>query len=241
LAVDRKKHMELPESGYGMAHHIQEILKTGAYSLRNKLLKKYPESILHLLDLQSLGPKKVAYLWKTFKAGSVEQVEQLARDGKLRDLAGFGEKSEENILKAIEVFKKSAGRFHIDVAAEEAERLATHIGAFGKPIESVTPAGSLRRGKETVGDLDLLVTIATGKHTRTTVDAISEHILAFPGIDQTLARGENKVSFLLKDGLQVDVRMLERESFRAALLYLTGSTEHNVALPGRANKKGFPT
>src|SRR6202030_3493341 len=116
LAADRKKLMELPGIGDGMADHIQEILKTGAYSLRNKLLKKYPESILHLLDLQSLGPKKVAYLWKTFKAGSVEQVEQLARDGKLRDLAGFGEKSEENILKGIEVFKKSAGRFHIDVA-----------------------------------------------------------------------------------------------------------------------------
>jgi DNA polymerase (family X) len=125
------------------------------------------------------------------------------------------------------------------VAAEEAERLVTHIGAFGKPIESVTPAGSLRRGKETVGDLDLLVTIATGKHTRTTVDAISEHILAFPGIEQTLARGENKVSFLLKDGLQVDVRILEKESFGAALLYFTGSKEHNVALRGRANKMGY--
>ena len=239
LATDREKLMELPGIGDGMADHIQEILKTGAYSLRNKLLKKYPESILHLLDLQSLGPKKVAFLWKTFKAGSVEQVEQLASDGKLRDLPGFGEKSEENILKAIEVFKKSAGRFHIDVAAEVAEKLATHIGLFGKPIESVTPAGSLRRGKETVGDLDLLVTIATGKHTRATVDAISEHILAFPGIEQTLARGENKVSFLLKDGLQVDVRILEKESFGAALLYFTGSKEHNVALRGRANKMGY--
>src|ERR1700691_957052 len=165
-----------------MAEHIQEILKTGDYALRKKLLKKYPPTILDLLTLQSLGAKKVALLWKNFKAGTVEQVEQLARDGKLRDLAGFGEKSEENILKAIEVFKKSAGRFHIDVAEEEAERLITHIRAFGTPIESITPAGSLRRGKETVGDLDLLVTIATGKHTRTLVDAISEHILAFPGI-----------------------------------------------------------
>ena len=123
LARDRAKLMELPGVGDGMADHIQEILKTGHYSLRTKLLKKYPETILHLLDLQSLGPKKVAFLWKTFKAGTVEQVEKLARDGKLRDLAGFGEKSEENILKAIEVYKKSAGRFHIDVASEEAEKL----------------------------------------------------------------------------------------------------------------------
>jgi DNA polymerase (family 10) len=88
LAADRKKLMELPGIGEGMADHIQEILKSGAYSLRNKLLKKYPESILHLLDLQSLGPKKVAHLWKTFKAGSVEQVEQLAREGKLNPAAG---------------------------------------------------------------------------------------------------------------------------------------------------------
>ena len=239
LAADRDKLMELPGIGEGMADHIQEILKTGAYSLRNKLLKKYPETILHLLELQSLGPKKVAHLWKTFKAGTVEQVEQLAREGKLRDLAGFGEKSEENILKAIEVFKKSAGRFHIDVAEEEAEKLVSRIRAFGKPIEAVTPAGSLRRGKETVGDLDLLVTLAPGKHTRTNIEAISEHILGFPGIDQTLARGENKVSFILKNGLQVDVRILEKESFGAALLYFTGSKEHNVALRGRANKMGY--
>src|SRR5258708_11480334 len=208
LATDRKKLLALPGVGDGLADHIQEILKTGDYALRKKLLKKYPETILHLLELQSLGPKKVALLWKTFKAGSVEQVEALARGGKLRDLEGFGEKSEENILKAIEVFKKSAGRFHIDVAEEEAERIVAHIRAFGKPIETITPAGSLRRGKETVGDLDLLVTLAKGKYSPEAVEAISAHILKFPAIDQTLAQGENKVSFVLKNGLQVDVRIL---------------------------------
>jgi DNA polymerase (family 10) len=239
LAKDRAKLMELPGIGDGMADHIQEILKTGQYSLRTKLLKKYPETILHLLELQSLGPKKVAFLWKTFKAGTVEQVEKLAREGKLRDLAGFGEKSEENILKAIEVHKKSAGRFHIDEAAEEAEKLATYIGAFGKPIEAVTPAGSLRRGKETVGDLDLLVTLVAGKYTPKAVESIAQHILEFPEIDQKLAHGENKVSFLLKSGMQVDVRILEKEVFGAALLYFTGSKEHNVTLRGRANKMGY--
>ncbi len=239
LAKDRDKLMELPGIGEGMADHIAEILKTGDYSLRAKLLKKYPQTILQLLELQSLGPKKVAFLWKTFRAGSVEHVEKLARDGKLRDLEGFGEKSEENILKAIEVFKKSAGRFRIDVAEEIAGKLVLHIRAFGKPVETVTPAGSLRRGKETVGDLDLLVTLATGKHTHPNIEAISEHILGFPRIDQTLARGENKVSFVLKNGLQVDVRILEKESFGAALLYFTGSKEHNVVLRGRANKLGY--
>src|SRR6202521_2930626 len=239
LARDRAKLMELPGIGDGMADHIQEILKTGDYSLRIKLLKKYPGTILDLLTLQSLGPKKVAFLWKTFKADTVEEVEKLAREGKLRDLTGFGEKSEQNILKAIEVFKKSAGRFHIDVAEEEAQKLVAYIREAGKAIESVTPAGSLRRGKETVGDLDLLVTLAPGKNAAKNVEAISEHILKFPGIDQKLAQGENKVSFTLENGLQVDVRLLEKENFGAALLYFTGSKEHNVALRGRANDLGF--
>jgi DNA polymerase (family X) len=239
LARDREKLMELPGIGDGMADHIEEILKTGDYSLRIKLLKKYPRTILQLLDLQSLGPKKVAFLWKAFKAGTVEEIEKLARDGKLRDLPGFGERSEENILKAIEVHKKTAGRFGIDVAAEESEKLVAHIRAFGKPIESVTLSGSLRRGKETVGDLDLLVTISAGKYNPKSVKSIAQHIVIFPDIDQKLAHGENKVSFLLKSGMQVDVRILEKESFGAALLYFTGSKEHNVALRGRANKMGF--
>src|SRR6202163_1869859 len=134
LARDRAKLMELPGIGDGMADHIQEIIKTGDYSLRNKLLKKYPETILHLLDLQSLGPKKVAFLWKAFKAGTVEEVEKLARDGKLRDLPGFGEKSEENILKATEVFKKSAGRFLFHRSAPESEKHCAYVRAVGEPL-----------------------------------------------------------------------------------------------------------
>jgi len=239
LATDRKKLLALPGIGDGMADHIEEILKTGDYSLRKKLLNKYPSTLLHILTLQSLGPKKVAFLWKTFQAGTIEQVEALARDGKLRDLAGFGEKSEQNILKAVEVFKKTAGRFYFDVAEEAADRLVSYILKFGKAIESVTPAGSLRRSKETVGDLDLLVTLGPGKHTEKQIDAIAEYILKYPEIDQTLARGGNKVSFVLKDGFQVDVRLLEKKNFGAALLYFTGSKEHNVALRGRANKLGY--
>ncbi len=239
LAKDRQRLLDLPGVGEGLADHIQEILETGDYSLRKKLLKKYPETILQLRDLQSLGPKKVAHLWKTFKAGTVEAVEALAREGKLRDLEGFGEKSEENILKAVAVFKKSVGRFAIDVAEEEAGRIVDYIHGYGKPVETVTPAGSLRRGKETIGDLDILVTLAHGKCTPEYVEALSEHILKFPGREQTLAHGENKVSFVLKNGLQVDVRILEKESYGAALLYFTGSKEHNVTLRGRANKMGY--
>src|ERR1700680_5111347 len=176
LATDRKKLLALPGIGDRMADHIQEILKTGDYSLRAKLLKKYPATLLDLLTLQSLGPKKVAFLWKTFKAGTVEEVEKLAREGKLRDLTGFGEKSEQNILKAIEVFKKSAGRFHIDKAGAAAAEIIAHIKKAGKAVEDVTPAGSLRRGKETVGDLDLLLTLGAGHTSQKHVDALAKHI-----------------------------------------------------------------
>src|ERR1700757_3721962 len=239
LVKTPEKLTELPGIGDRMVEHLEEIVKTGDYALRKKLLKKYPETILQVLDLQSLGPKKAAFLWSHFKAGSVADVEKLAKEGKLRDLAGFGEKSEQNILKAVEVFKKSTGRFHINTAEDEAAAISAHIEKAGKAVESVTPAGSLRRGKETVGDLDLLVTLADGYTAQKHVDALAEHILEFPDIDQKLAHGENKVSFTLENGLQVDVRLLKKENFGAALMYFTGSKEHNVAVRGGANDMGW--
>ncbi|MGA7090546.1 MAG: DNA polymerase/3'-5' exonuclease PolX [Candidatus Acidiferrales bacterium] len=239
LAKDEKKLRELPGVGEGMAEHIHEVLKTGDYTLRQKLLKKYPATILQLLELQSLGPKKVAFLWSHFKVATIEGLEKLAQEGKLRDLPGFGEKSEENILKATALAKKSAGRFRLNVADETAQKLAIYIKEAGPAVESVTPAGSLRRGRETVGDLDLLVTMRPGRDKQKDVDAVATHILKYPEIDQTLAHGENKVSVLLRSGLQVDVRLLEKDSFGAALLYFTGSKEHNVALRGRAQEMGW--
>jgi DNA polymerase (family X) len=239
IAADPKRLEELPGIGERMAEHIQEILRTGDYALRKKLLKKYPPTILDLLTLQSLGPKKVALLWKHFKAGTVEQVEQLARSGKLRDLAGFGEKSEQNILKAVEVFKRSSGRFLISVAQAAAGKLIQYIEELGAKLESVTAAGSLRRAKETIGDLDLLVTFPKGKYSRKDVDAVEDYILKYPEIEETLARGENKVSVRLTSGMQVDVRLLEKNNFGAAMIYFTGSKEHNVSLRGRANKMGY--
>lgn len=239
LAQDTAKLKALPGVGDGMVEHIREILQTGNYVLRQKLLKKYPATILDLLRLQSLGPKKIALLWSTFQVATVEGVEQLARGGKLRDIPGFGEKSEQNILKAADLHKRSSGRFLINAAADEADRLTAFILEAGKAVESVTPAGSLRRGKETIGDLDLLVTMRPGLDKQKDVDQVASHILKFPDIRQTLAHGENKVSVLLASGLQVDIRLLEKDSFGAALLYFTGSKEHNVALRGRANDMGW--
>jgi DNA polymerase (family X) len=242
LAQEPGKLEELPGIGERMVEHIEEILKTGDYSLRQKLLKKFPVTLLDILNLQSLGPKKVAFLWSNFQAATVADVEKLARAGKLRDLAGFGEKSEQNILKAVETHKRSTGRFRLDTAENAAAQIIEHINKYPKgpqSIESITPAGSLRRGRETVGDLDLLLTLGDGFTAQKHIDAIAAHILTYPRIDQVLAKGENKVSFNLDNGLQVDVRLLDKDCFGAALLYFTGSKEHNVKLRGRANDMGL--
>ena len=238
IARDPEKLEELPGIGERMAEHIREILSTGDYALRKKLLQKYPLQILEVLSLQSLGPKKALILWREFKCCSVEQVEQLAREGKLRGLAGFGEKTEQNILKAVEVFKKTAGRFLITTAEHEVAKLVEYISRYGKAILSVTPAGSLRRWKETIGDLDLLLTYEPGT-TAEELESLKEHILRYGELDQVLARGENKVSFRVAKGMQVDVRLLLPENYGAALIYFTGSKEHNVSLRGRALKMGY--
>jgi DNA polymerase (family X) len=241
LAKDEKKLKELPGVGDSMAEHIREILATGDYALRQKLLKKYPPTILELLHIQSLGPKRVALLWKMFEVATVDGLEKLAREGKLRDLPGFGEKSEQNILKGAEQFKNlsGSGRFRINTADQEAQQLAAYIQHAGEAVESVTAAGSLRRGKETIGDLDLLVTMRPGRDKQKDVDAVADYILKYPDVKRQLAHGENKVSLLLESGLQVDVRLLEKKCFGAALLYFTGSKSHNVALRGRANDVGW--
>jgi len=142
---------ELPGIGDRMAAHIQEILQTGKYTLHRKLLKKYPHTILEVLSLPSLGPKKTGLLWKRFKAATVDDIERLARAAKLRDLPGFGEKSEQNILKGIEMYKRQAGRFHIDEADREAEELAAYIEALGRTVLGRRPR-SARRHRHQPGD-----------------------------------------------------------------------------------------
>src|SRR5260370_4915480 len=237
LAKAPDKLEELPGIGERMAEHLQEILKTGDYSLRQKLLKKYPVTLLDILHLQSLGPKKVAFLWSNFQAATVADVEKLALEGKLREVPGFGEKSEQNILKAVEAFKRSTGRFRLDAAEAAAASVIAHIEQYLKGLAPLTPAGSLRRGKETVGDLDLLLILAHGFTAPKPIHRIAEHILKYPRIDQVLAHGENKVSFTLDNAIQVDVRLLNKDSFGAALLYFTGSPAHNGATPRRAHCK----
>lgn len=230
--VEEKRLREVPGIGERMEEHIGEILGTGKFSTHQKLLKKFPPEILDMLRLQGLGPKKISLLWKKFKVKTVADIAKLAQGEKLRGLAGFGEKTEQNILKAVATFQQFAGRFHQHKAEEAAEKLIAYIEKLGKQVERVTAAGSLRRGRETIGDLDLLVLSTDAK-------AVSRHVLAYPEVAEKLARGENKVSIKLTNRMQVDVRILEKKSYGAALVYFTGSKPHNIELRRIAREKGW--
>ena len=237
LADDPKKLLEIPGIGKGMAANIQQLTQTGKLHLHQELLQKYRPSMLELLKIQGLGPKTIALIWSAFQVSDLAGVEQLAQESKLQTLPRMSAKTEQKILKAIEDYRRIAGRFLIDEADRTAEKLAAHLKSI-EGIDSITPAGSLRRGRETVGDLDVLVT-GPCCIDDTQRAALIEQIVLFPGIDQVLAKGDNKVSFKLRNGLQVDVRTLAPDSFGAGLQYFTGSKSHGVALRQRALKMGL--
>ncbi len=234
---DEKALLAIQGIGKSMAAHIREIFTTGKLTPHEELLQKYRPSMLELLKIQGLGPKTIALIWDAFQVCDVEGVARLAQEGKLRALPRLSEKSEQKILKAIESYRQVTGRFQLDTADEVAKKMSELLQ--GLPgVEKVTPAGSLRRGRETVGDLDLLITgkCCTNDAQRSKVQ---EAILDFPDILEVLAKGENKVSFKLRSGMQVDVRLLPPESFGAALQYFTGSKNHNVSLRQRALRMGY--
>jgi len=226
-----RKLTDIPGIGADLAKKIEEIVTTGKSAYHREQLAKVPHTLLELLQLQSVGPQKVRLFHQQANICSVDDLEAAAKEGRLRDLPGMNQKSEENILKAIEVFRRAAGRFHLSTASDIADLLGAWLQE-STGVTKVTAAGSLRRGRETVGDLDLLVT-GPGAH------QAAEHFLSFPNIAAVLARGEDKVSVKLSNDMQVDVRLVTPESFGAALQYFTGSKEHNVALRDRAKRHGW--
>ncbi len=235
-AGDAAKLQEIPGIGKGMAANLQAIAETGTMPLRDELLAKYGSSLLELLKLPGMGPKTVALLWDAAKISSIDQLAEAIDAGRLVGLPRMGAKQIEKLKKGIEDYRRSAGRFRIDEAEEAAEKITEWLLKL-KGIERVTPAGSLRRGRETAGDLDLLVTgpACAPEHTGAAV----EHVAAYPGLHDMIAKGESKVSFHLQSGMQVDVRLLSSESYGAALQYFTGSKAHNVTLRQRALKMGY--
>jgi len=232
-----KKVLAIQGIGKGMLLNLQEMFKEGKLPLHAELLKKYRPSMLELLKIQGLGPKTIALIWSAYQVSDFEGVAKLAKEGKIRELPRMGEKQEQKLLKAIEDYRRIAGRFLLDAAEREAQKITDHLREY-PGVERVTPAGSLRRGRETVGDLDILVTgkaCCDDQARQTLID----HIIKLPGLMEIIASGANKVSLRLRAGMQVDVRLLPPESFGAALQYFTGSKAHNVALRQRALKMGF--
>jgi DNA polymerase (family 10) len=237
IISEPKRVLAIAGIGKGMLINLQELLKDGSLTVQADLLKKYHPSMLQLLKIQGLGPKTIALIWSSYKICDVDGVEKLAREGKIRELPRMGEKHEQKLLKAIEDFRRISGRFLIDAAETEAGKLTEYLANF-PGIDRITPAGSLRRGRETAGDLDILV---TGEACRTEAERAKavDYVAKYPPLMDVIARGDNKISFHLRSGMQVDVRLLPPESFGAAMQYFTGSKAHNVALRQRALKMGY--
>jgi DNA polymerase (family 10) len=236
IAHDPKKLQEIPGIGKGMAANIQAIESAGTLPLREELLLKYRPTMLELLRLPGMGPKTVALVWEALQVASVEDLEKAIAEGRLAGLPRFGEKLIEKLRKGIADYKERSGRFLIDDAETAAEKLIAYLKGF-PGIETILPAGSLRRGRDTVGDLDIL---ATGPAcAEDCVGAAVEYVANYPAANTMLAKGQNKVSFRLRSGLQVDVRLLPVGSYGAALQYFTGSKMHNVTVRQRALKRGY--
>jgi len=232
LSNPERKVTEIAGIGKGLAAVLAEIAQRGSFERRDEMLAKYPASALELLKIQGLGPKSIAVLYQHHGVKTVDDLERICREQKLRELPRMGAKLEEKVLRSIESYKKSAGRFLLSFGRRTADDLIAEFKAL-PGIENVEAAGSLRRGRETIGDLDLLV---TGPNATAALD----HIIHHPKVQEVLGQGGNKASVLFGvERLQVDVRALPHESFGAAMQYFTGSKEHNVALRTHAVKQGL--
>ena len=220
--VREKRLDDIPGVGRSIAEKIREIIETGSLAYLESLRRDFPPGVLELTRIEGIGPKRAAILSRELGIRSVDDLEAAARAGRIRDLPGFGEKTEQNILAGIDMSRMAEKRHllgHILPIAREIER---RIAALGS-VRQVSLAGSVRRMKETVGDLDILAT-------STRPQEVMEALATLPGVARILARGTTKTSVVLATGLQVDIRVVEEEQFGAALQYFTGSKEHNIAL-----------
>jgi DNA polymerase (family 10) len=222
---------EIPGVGEAIAEKIEELLKTGKLKFLTKLKKEVPPSLAEWLKVPGLGPKKVGLIWKTLKIKTLPQLEKAARTGKLRDLPGMGAKSEAVILAGIESLSRRSGRIPLG----RAYPLALEIAAALKKVPGVNaaePAGSLRRMRSDIGDIDILVAAADSR-------PVMEVFTHMPGVVRVLGKGETKSSIEFGDGVRAQVWVHPPERFGTALQYATGSKDHNVKLRELALKKGY--
>lgn len=232
LANPERKVTEIPGVGKGIAGVIHDVALRGSFTKRDELLAKYPAGALEMLKIQGLGPKSISVLWEHFRVSSIDELERLCREHKLRDLPRMGAKLEEKVLRSISAYRQSAGRYLLSFGQRVATELLEYLGETGG-LDQMSVAGSLRRGRETIGDLDLLV---TGPGAPAALERFVQH----PKVHEVLSKGANKASVKYGlEGLQVDLRALGAESYGAAMQYFTGSKDHNVNLRTRALKLGY--
>ncbi|MFH0802583.1 MAG: DNA polymerase/3'-5' exonuclease PolX [bacterium] len=221
----------IPGIGKGISEKIKEYLESGSISFHRELLDEFPPQLIAMLRVPGLGPKKVSFLYEKAKIASIEELERAAREGKIRTLPGFGQKTEENILKGLAILRQRGGRISLGLALPLAHGIIKEMAQV-PGVKAISEAGSLRRRREDIGDIDILIA---------SLDPLSV-MEAFTGLTmvrEVLARGETKASVITHHNLQVDLRVVSPESYGAALQYFTGSRQHNILLRQRAEGRGL--
>lgn len=221
----------IPGVGKAIAGKISEFIETGKIETRDRLFGETPPGMAELLQISGLGPKTVSMLHQKLGVSSVEELERAAREHQVRRLPRMGPTSEKNILRAIERWKKRSDRIPLGVALPIAEEILGHLQKV-EGIENLTLAGSLRRGRETVGDIDIL---ATSTSPAVAIAAFVE----IPAVEEVLMKGPTKGSVIVDETIQVDLRIVDHRSFGTVIQYFTGSKEHNVKLRQVALSKGY--
>lgn len=231
LVEEGRDLTKLPTIGKDLAAKIKEILATGRASALDKLHKEVPASLEVLLSIPGLGPKRVKTLYHELKIETLKQLEQAARAGSLHTLDGFGRKREQQILETITTHRKKKQRFLRSTAAEYAKSLVQHLQQI-KGVKDVVVAGSFRRGLESVGDLDILVSAAAGT-------PVMKRFIEYDEVVEVLSKGATRSSVVLRSGLQVDLRLVKAAQFGAALHYFTGSKAHNIQVRRLGQQRGL--
>jgi DNA polymerase (family X) len=224
---------ELPGIGKEMAAHIKEMVETGTLGFRDELLAEVPRSLIELMRLPGLGPKKARKLWDDLQIGSVDALEEAAKAGRIAAVPGFGAKTQERILAGIQEHRQHSSRMLLSEAERSVEPLLAYLREL-PALARLEVAGSYRRRRETVGDIDLLAIAQPAE-----AAAVMDRFRQYGQIDKVLMAGETRSSIVLGSGLQVDLRVVPPECYGAALVYFTGSKEHNVKLRRRAVEQGL--
>ena len=222
---------KIPGVGKSIAKKIEEYLKTGKLKYYEKLKKKTPVNMEELTRIEGLGPKKVKVLYQKLGIKNLKDLEKAAKSHKIAPLFGFDEKTEKNILEGIEFLKRSKGRFLLGEILPVVREIEEELKSL-KEVKQISSAGSVRRMRETIGDVDILI---AGKNSQ----KIMDFFVSLPGVVKIWGKGNTKSSVRMKQGFDIDLRVVSEESYGSALQYFTGSKEHNIKLRKIAIDKGL--